>query len=491
MTLEELLADAAWVRRVAAALVREPADADDIAQLTWVAALERPPAQADDARPWLATVARNLARMMGRGAARRLRREALIEADVAAPSPEALVERAQLQRQLATLLTELEEPYRATVLLCYFEELSPSEVAQRLGVPAGTVRWRLKRGLDRLRSRLDRLHAHRAAWLAPMSAWAPASRHLSMAKALPKAISKGIVLMANKTAIAAGIGALAATTALVTVYEGHVLLASHQERRAPARPEQATAGASSQSASAQLASQVAALAAQLPPPPDGVTREELLRRDAEQRAQIARMQAELNWLHSPDPFQMPASWRHGEDFFQPAKDELLRLAKDCQIRWDSPWPSVPPAKMDDEFALEAGVSDDERHEFDRVSAEFTQNLIAQVRTIYVEMTGDKSGADTLSPDAMMNEITAKAPEAVAQQAYWQLSHERAGLIPVATDTTNATPFEQYLRLQQGAGDAFEKTLGATIGADRAHALRTQRGAWGRRLIQGSGCPAGR
>ncbi|HEX4461263.1 MAG TPA: sigma factor, partial [Polyangia bacterium] len=100
-SLAELLADGAWVRRVAAALVREPADADDVAQLTWVAALERPPAAApdDDARPWLATVARNIARMMGRGAARRQRREEVASSvpSGSVPSPEALVERAQLQ----------------------------------------------------------------------------------------------------------------------------------------------------------------------------------------------------------------------------------------------------------------------------------------------------------------------------------------------------------------------------------------------------------
>jgi RNA polymerase sigma factor (sigma-70 family) len=479
MTLEELLADATWVRRVAAALVSEPADADDVAQLTWVAAIERPPAKAGDPRRWLATVARNIARMMGRGAARRLRREALIEGD-AVPSPESLVERAQLQRQLATLLTELEEPYRTTVLLCYFEDLSPSEVARRLGISAGTVRWRLKRGLDQLRSRLDRLHTNgRAGWLVPMTAFGPATggRHLSL--------SKGIVLMANKTAIAAGIGALAATTAWVGVYEGRVLLANHR-----AQAEQAARV--SQTQSARFASSVATLAAHLPPPHDVATREELLKQNAEQRAEIVRLRAELNGLRQTDPF--PTVRKHSEDFIKPPKDELLRMAKDCEVRWDSPVLSVPPAKMNDEFAKDAGVSDDERREVDRVTAGFTQSMIAQLRTIYVEVTGDKTGADSLTPDAMILEILLKVPEPVAQQAYWRLSHERAGLIPVPTDTSGASAFEKFLRLEQNAGDAFENALGATIGPERAHALRTEEGSWGRRMIRGSlfgsACPPG-
>ena len=62
------------------------------------------------------------------------------------------------------MVAALDEPYRSTVLLCYGEELSPSEVARRQGIPAGTVRWRLKQGLDRLRSGMDRAHGSRRAW---------------------------------------------------------------------------------------------------------------------------------------------------------------------------------------------------------------------------------------------------------------------------------------------------------------------------------------
>src|SRR5205823_1008819 len=49
----------------------------------------------------------------------------------------------------------LAEPYRTAVLLRYYEELSAAEIARRTEVPAGTVRWRLKEGLDRLRRQLD------------------------------------------------------------------------------------------------------------------------------------------------------------------------------------------------------------------------------------------------------------------------------------------------------------------------------------------------
>ena len=44
-TLERLLAERAWVRRLAGALVRDAALSDDLVQDAYVAALERAPAR--------------------------------------------------------------------------------------------------------------------------------------------------------------------------------------------------------------------------------------------------------------------------------------------------------------------------------------------------------------------------------------------------------------------------------------------------------------
>jgi hypothetical protein len=48
--------------------------------------------------------------------------------------------------------------------------------------------------------------------------------------------------------------------------------------------------------------------------------------------------------------------------------------------------------MGDDFALEAGVNDDERHEFDRVAAVFTPSMVAQLRTIYARQAVSMRGA---------------------------------------------------------------------------------------------------
>jgi RNA polymerase sigma-70 factor, ECF subfamily len=51
-------------------------------------------------------------------------------------------------------LSEVEEPFRATLTLFYLEQFSYQEIADVLGVPIGTVMSRLSRGKTQLRERL-------------------------------------------------------------------------------------------------------------------------------------------------------------------------------------------------------------------------------------------------------------------------------------------------------------------------------------------------
>src|SRR6185503_5300852 len=80
-----------------------------------------------------------------------------------------LVERVLVQRELVSAVLELDEPYRSIVLLRYFEELPPREIAARTGIPLATVQSRLQRALARLRERLDGEHQ---AWAALLLPWA-------------------------------------------------------------------------------------------------------------------------------------------------------------------------------------------------------------------------------------------------------------------------------------------------------------------------------
>src|SRR5262245_16523401 len=150
-----LLAEAPWLERLARSLTGDPIEADDLVQDTYAAALRSPPDTDRPIRPWLRRVAINLARMRHRVRARRAATESVVETQSEpVRDAEQLLERARLERRLAELVLELDEPFRTTVLLRYREGLSAEQIANQHGIPAGTVRTRLKTGLDRLRREL-------------------------------------------------------------------------------------------------------------------------------------------------------------------------------------------------------------------------------------------------------------------------------------------------------------------------------------------------
>jgi RNA polymerase sigma-70 factor (ECF subfamily) len=178
LPIEDLLTHASWLRRLAGALVRGE-DAADLAQETLVAAWTHPPAPDRDVRPWLAEVARNHAHDARRSDHRRQAREiaATETAPRSAPSPEDLVGDVEIHRSVAAAVMALDQPFRETVVLRYYEGLSAAEIARRLKAPAGTVRWRLKEGLDRLRAELDSRHGgERRRWVAALIPLVPRPR---------------------------------------------------------------------------------------------------------------------------------------------------------------------------------------------------------------------------------------------------------------------------------------------------------------------------
>jgi RNA polymerase sigma-70 factor (ECF subfamily) len=156
---QALLTQIAWVRRLARTLV--PSDlhlAEDVTQEACLAALEHRPDSKKPLGGWLAEVARNLVRQNRRGEGRRSAREICAAKSEALPSTLDIVEQLSVHRELVDLVMGLDEPYRTTIVLRFFEELSPSAIAKREGLPVATVKTRLARGLERLRERLDREH---------------------------------------------------------------------------------------------------------------------------------------------------------------------------------------------------------------------------------------------------------------------------------------------------------------------------------------------
>jgi RNA polymerase sigma-70 factor (ECF subfamily) len=155
---ETLLAHTGWMRRLARTLVRDDSQADDVVQDAVVAAMRSPPRDAVALPAWLASTVKNGARQLWRGESRRTARESAAARPEAAPGAAEVVARAEEHGIVVQAVLALEEPYRSALLLRFYDDLPPRDVAARLGVPLETARARIRRGVEKLRERLDQRH---------------------------------------------------------------------------------------------------------------------------------------------------------------------------------------------------------------------------------------------------------------------------------------------------------------------------------------------
>jgi RNA polymerase sigma-70 factor (ECF subfamily) len=147
------------VFRFAYLLVRDPVEAEDIAQETFLRAY-RSFASFDPQRtlrPWLLSITANLSRNRRRSLGRYMAALGrFFHADVHEPAGiEDLSARKEEDRVLWQAIRRLSETDRQVIYLRYFLELPVKDVAQVTGVASGTVKSRLHRSLKKLRIVLE------------------------------------------------------------------------------------------------------------------------------------------------------------------------------------------------------------------------------------------------------------------------------------------------------------------------------------------------
>ena len=163
---EDWLTHAAALRALATALTGDANEADDLVQETWLRAA-RAGENSNRPRTWWSTVLRNLLRDRARERSLRAYAEREAARGERLPSGIEVLERLEIAQRVAMEVARLGEPYRTAIHLRYFEGLGPDQIAQRSNLPLETVRAQLRRGLTKLRERMDRTcGGDRSAWSA-------------------------------------------------------------------------------------------------------------------------------------------------------------------------------------------------------------------------------------------------------------------------------------------------------------------------------------
>lgn len=146
-------------------MLREPGAAEEVSQDTFLKVWKRA-GQFDPARgpllTWLLVIARRTALDWMRRESRRPAAQETAAEDTALdrlPDPRSQSEEARW-RSLRLALQDLPDEQRAAIELAYYQAMSHGDIAEFLKVPLGTVKTRIRLGMDRLRR----------VWLAPQAA---------------------------------------------------------------------------------------------------------------------------------------------------------------------------------------------------------------------------------------------------------------------------------------------------------------------------------
>jgi RNA polymerase sigma factor (sigma-70 family) len=144
-------------------LLGRPAEAEDVAQETFLRLWQHAARWSPDARlaTWLFRVAHNLA--IDRLRVRREAGSAALEHAAAEDRPSGLLQRKQLAGAVEQAMLVLPERQRAAIALCHYEGLGNPEIAAVLEVSVEAVESLLSRGRRALRETLTSVRAEHAA----------------------------------------------------------------------------------------------------------------------------------------------------------------------------------------------------------------------------------------------------------------------------------------------------------------------------------------
>ncbi len=113
---------------------------------------------------WLATVLRNIVRDRARRNERRVRRERAADRPEALESAADTAVRLERDQDVVAAVLGLDEPYRAAILLRFFENLPVARIAERTEHTIDATNKHVQRGKPQLRRKLEQRYGDRGQW---------------------------------------------------------------------------------------------------------------------------------------------------------------------------------------------------------------------------------------------------------------------------------------------------------------------------------------
>lgn len=141
-------------------ILPERGEAEDVVQEVYVT-IWRKAAEFDASRAspvtWAATIARNrsIDRLRARGSRPTAPLDEAAEVRDTRPAADELIDSAGDAARVQTALAALEPRHAAAIRSCYFEGLTYEALAEREGIPIGTLKSWVRRGLLRMRAEMS------------------------------------------------------------------------------------------------------------------------------------------------------------------------------------------------------------------------------------------------------------------------------------------------------------------------------------------------
>jgi len=146
-------------------ILRDRAEAEDALQDVFIRVWQR----AETYNPVFGTPVAWLVRIARNGAIDRLRRRAaspatepaaaiVLDIEDNTPGPDKMAITGQQRRAINGALSRLGADERRLIECAFFEGYTQTELAERFGLPLGTVKTRIRRGVQTLRDQLQQIH---------------------------------------------------------------------------------------------------------------------------------------------------------------------------------------------------------------------------------------------------------------------------------------------------------------------------------------------